>query len=51
MSNYVYDYQVVGEGMNGTVNVRDDNDQLYLKHEQRSASNVALTLGFKVNIY
>ena len=51
MSNYVYEYQVSGDGLTRAVNVRDDPNQLYLSNEQRSASNVALTLGFKVNIY
>lgn len=51
MSNYVYDYQVTGDGGTSTVNSREDSNQLYLRQAQRSASSVALTLGFKVNIY
>jgi hypothetical protein len=51
MSSYVYDYQVIDD--NGTIRVDPMNDpnQLFMRQSQRSASNVALTLGFKVNIY
>jgi hypothetical protein len=51
MSNYVYEYQVADASGTRTIDVRSDANQLYLQNEQRSASNVALTLGFKVNIY
>jgi hypothetical protein len=51
MSNYIYDYQVIGNGSTTSVDSRTDPNQLYIRQSQRSASNVALTLGFKVNIY
>jgi hypothetical protein len=51
MSNYVYEYQVSGDGASTTIDPRFDPNQLYMRQAQRSASNVALTLGFKVNIY
>lgn len=51
MSNYVYEYQISDENGTRAIDVRSDSGQLYLRNEQRSASNVALTLGFKVNIY
>jgi hypothetical protein len=51
MSTYIYDYQVVSDDGIATVNMRNDPSLRYLTQEQRSASNVALSLGFKVNIY
>jgi len=51
MSNYVYDYQVQSDGTSSTLDPRTDPGMLYLKEFQRSASNVALSLGFKINIY
>jgi hypothetical protein len=49
MSNYVYEYQVSGSST--PLDPRTDASQLYMRQAQRSASSVALTLGFKVNIY
>lgn len=51
MSSYIYDYQVIDD--NGTTRVTPlyDPNELYMRQAQRSASSVALTLGFKVNIY
>jgi hypothetical protein len=52
MSSYVYEHQVISEGGGTTtVDTRTDNTQIYLRDTQRSASNVALNLGFKINIY
>lgn len=51
MSNYVYEYQVTEEGASRSVNVHTDASMLYLRQAQRSASSVAVSLGFKMNIY
>jgi hypothetical protein len=47
MSSYVYDYVVDGK----KVGVRDDPEQRFLPIEQRSASNVSLAIGLKINFY
>ena len=52
MSNYVYDYQVVdGSGSTTRVDSQFDSAQLFMRQAQRSASNVSLSLGVKINIY
>ena len=52
MSNYIYNYQqTASNGTISTVDAATDPTQLYIHELQRSASNVALTLGLKFNIY
>lgn len=52
MSNYVYEYQVVdGNGGSSRVDSQLDPSQLYMRQAQRSASNVGLSIGMKINIY
>jgi hypothetical protein len=55
MSTYVYDYDITGStsatGGATTLAPQADPTMLYLKDSQRSASNVALTIGIKFNVY
>lgn len=51
MTSYIYSYDVSGGSQLGTVNTLSDPTLLYPKDYSRSASNVALSLGIKFNLY
>ncbi len=51
MTSYVYNYDVVQNGQTRSENPLFDQSLLYPKDQSRSASNVALSLGFKFNLY
>jgi hypothetical protein len=51
MTSYIYSYDVSGGSQSGTVNTLSDPTLIYPKDEARSASNVALSLGIKFNLY
>jgi hypothetical protein len=51
MTSYIYSYDVTGGGQTANTGPLSDPTLLYPKDEARSASNVALTLGFKFNLY
>ncbi len=51
MTTYIYNYDVNGGGQPSTNSPLTDPTVLYPKDESRSASNVALSLGFKFNLY
>ncbi len=51
MTSYVYNYDVIQNGQTTSQNPLFDPNLLYPKDQARSASNVALTLGFKFNLY
>jgi hypothetical protein len=52
MSNDIYEYTIRNsDGSIRTQDVRTDPSLQVMNQFQRSASNVALTLGFKINIY
>jgi|GEM_PF-3377144 len=51
MTAYIYDYDVSSSGSTTRRNTLFDPTLLYPKDQARSASNVALSLGFKFNLY
>lgn len=51
MTSYIYSYDVVGGNLSSPQNPLTDPTVLYPKDQARSASNVALSLGFKYNLY
>ena len=51
MTTYIYGYDVSGSGSVTQLNPLADPTVLYPKDYARSASNVALSLGFKFNLY
>jgi hypothetical protein len=51
MTSYIYTYDVVQNGQTTSQNPLTDPTLLYPKDQARSASNVALSLGFKFNLY
>jgi hypothetical protein len=51
MTSYIYNYDVVQNGQTTSQNPLSDPTLLYPKDQARSASNVALLLGFKFNLY
>jgi len=51
MTSYIYDYDVTGGGQTVSQDPLRDPTTLYPKDYARSASNVALSVGFKYNLY
>ena len=51
MTAYIYSYDVTNSGSTTQRNTLSDPTLLYPRDEARSASNVALSLGFKYNLY
>ena len=51
MSNYIYDYDVITSGGVERRDPMSDPQQPYPRTSQRSASNVALSIGVKYNLY
>ncbi len=51
MTSYIYSYDVIQNGQTTSENPLYDPNLLYPKDQARSASNVALSLGFKFNLY
>ena len=51
MTSYIYEYDVIGNGATRSTDPLTDPTQPFPRDAARSASNVALSLGFKYNLY